>query len=83
MPISLNNNINFVSVHTIIEASFLLVNGVKIYQVKAKDSGINSYLLCLGNISKSFTVHNVKTLNHTDMCIIFKLIMIVFMFMTF
>ena len=28
----------------------LFVNGVKIYQFKAKDSGLNAYLVCSGNI---------------------------------
>ena len=30
------------------------------YQFKAKDSEIEQYLLCLGNISKDFTIHNMK-----------------------
>ena len=28
----------------------LFVNGVKMYQFKAKDSGLNAYLVCSGNI---------------------------------
>ena len=40
--------------------SFLFVNTTKIYQFKAKDSEIKDYTLCLGNISKSFTVNNIK-----------------------
>ena len=40
--------------------SFLLVNATKIYQFKAKNSEIKSYTLCLGNISKDFTVNNLK-----------------------
>ena len=40
--------------------SFLFVNGTKIHQFKAKDSGIKVYPLCLGNISKDFSVDNVK-----------------------
>ena len=40
--------------------SFLFVNTTKIYQFKAKDSEIKDYALCLGNISKSFTVNNIK-----------------------
>ena len=34
------------------------VNATKIYQVKAKDSEIRDYALCLGNISKDFTIIN-------------------------
>ena len=40
--------------------SFLHANSVKVHQLKAKDSEINSYPLCLGNISKGFTVGNMK-----------------------
>ena len=39
---------------------FLFVNTKKIYQFKAKDSEIKSYALCLGNISKDFTINNMK-----------------------
>ena len=40
--------------------SFLFVNATKIYQIKAKDSEIKDYALCLGNISKDFTINNMK-----------------------
>ena len=40
--------------------SFLFVNATKIYQFKAKDSEIKDYTLCLGNISKHFTINNMK-----------------------
>ena len=40
--------------------SFLLVNITKIYQFKAKDSEIEEYALCLGNVSKDFTINNMK-----------------------
>ena len=30
------------------------------YQYKAKDSEIKPYPLCLGNISKMFTIDNIK-----------------------
>ena len=40
--------------------SFLFVNGTKIHQFKAKDSEIKAYSLCLGNISKYFSVDNMK-----------------------
>ena len=35
-------------------------NVVKIYQFKAKDSEIKPYLFCLYNISKKFTIDNMK-----------------------
>ena len=41
--------------------SFLFVNATKIYQLKAKDSSeIKDSTLCLGNISKDFTVNNMQ-----------------------
>ena len=39
---------------------FLDVNGLKIYQFKAKDSEIEPCPLCLGNISKDSTVDTMK-----------------------
>ena len=39
---------------------FLFVNATKIYQFKAKDSEIKRYPLCLGNISKDFSIDNMK-----------------------
>ena len=40
--------------------SYLFVNGTEIYKVKAKDSEIVVSPLCLGNISKDFSVDNMK-----------------------
>ena len=40
--------------------SYLLVNGTEIHNFKAKDSEINTIPLCLGNISKDFSVDNMK-----------------------
>ena len=40
--------------------SFLFVNATKIYQFKAKNSEIKYYTLCLGNISKYFTINDMK-----------------------
>ena len=40
--------------------SYLFVNGREIYKFKAKDSGIVATPLCLGNISKGWTVDNMK-----------------------
>ena len=40
--------------------SYLFVNGTEIYKIKAKDSGIVARLLCLGSISKDFSVDNIK-----------------------
>ena len=40
--------------------SYLFVNGREIHKFKAKDSEIVTYLLCLGNILKDFSVDNMK-----------------------
>ena len=40
--------------------SFLFVHATKMYQFKAKDSEIKKYSLCLGNVSKDFTINNMK-----------------------
>ena len=40
--------------------SYLFVNGAEIYKFKAKDSEIVATPLCLGNISKDWTVDNMK-----------------------
>ena len=48
------------SVHYNGSNSFLFVNATKIYQFKAKDCEIKDCTLCLGNISKDFTINNMK-----------------------
>ena len=40
--------------------SYLFVNGTDIYKFKAKDSEIVTNPLCLGNISKDWSVDNMK-----------------------
>ena len=40
--------------------NFLIINAIKIYQFKSRDSEIKRYPLCLGNISKDFSVDNMK-----------------------
>ena len=40
--------------------SYLFVNGTKIHKFKAKDSEIVATPLCPGNISKDFSVDNMK-----------------------
>ena len=40
--------------------SYLFVNGTKIIKFKAKDSEINLYELCLGDISKEWSIDNMK-----------------------
>ena len=40
--------------------NYLFVNGTEIIKFKAKDSEIVGNSLCLGNISKDFSVDNMK-----------------------
>ena len=40
--------------------SYLFVNGIEIYKFTAKDSEILASPLCLGNISKDWSVDNMK-----------------------
>ena len=41
-------------------SSYLSVNGAEIYNFKAKDSEIVASPLCLGNISKDWSIDNMK-----------------------
>ena len=40
--------------------SYLFVNGIEIIKFKAKDYEITAYPLCLGNISRDWSKHNMK-----------------------
>ena len=40
--------------------SFLFVDVTKVYQFKAMHSEIKDYALCLNNVSKDFTINNIK-----------------------
>ena len=40
--------------------TYLFVNGNEMIKLKAKDSELDSNILCLGNISKDFSVNNMK-----------------------
>ena len=40
--------------------SYLFVNGTEIIKFKTKDSEITAYPLCLGRISKDWSVDNMK-----------------------
>ena len=55
------NNTKFcLSLHYKRANSYLFVNGTEIIKLKAKDPEIVATLLCLGNISKDFSVDNMK-----------------------
>ena len=56
-----DNNKKFsLSLHYNGDNSYLLVSGKEIIKFKAKDSDIVPNILCLGNISKEFSVENMK-----------------------
>ena len=57
--------------------SYLFVNGTEIIKFKAKDSEIVGTLLCIGNISKDWTVDNMK--KNTDFMTIFKVLVLIVM----
>ena len=48
------------SLHNNGSNSFLFITATKIYHFKAKNSETKDYELCLGNISKKFTINNMK-----------------------
>lgn len=47
------------------------INGLKICQFQAKDSQLNSYLLCVGNISEDRLVGNMKKNRTAWVCVSF------------
>ena len=55
-----NNKKFCLSLHYNGANSYLFVNGTKIYKFKAKDSQIVAIPLCLENISKDWSVDNMK-----------------------
>ena len=55
----------FLSFHYNGANSYLFVNGTKIYKFKAKASEILVGPICLGNISKEWSVYNVKRTGFT------------------
>ena len=58
--------------------SYLFVNGTEIHKFKAKYSEIVATPLCLGNVSKDFSVDNTKKQNQMDMFMILVLIIMPF-----
>ena len=50
----------YLSLHYNKENSYLFVNGTKIIKFKSKDPEILPYPLCLGNISRDWSVDNMK-----------------------
>ena len=48
------------SLHYNGSSSLLFVNATKVYQFKANKSEIKEHSLCLGDVSKGFTINNMK-----------------------
>ena len=60
------------------------MNGTEFYKFKAKDSEIEATPLCLGNISKNWSLENMKKKQCLmDMSMILVLIMMLLMLMTY
>ena len=51
---------NYLSLHCNVANSYLFINGIEMIRFKAKDSEILAYPLCLGNISKDWSVDNME-----------------------
>ena len=70
------------SLHSNGRNSFVFVNATKIYQFKAKNSKIKAYALCLGNISKYFTIDNMKKKTGLKRVVIFFLLILILLILT-
>ena len=55
----------YLSVHYNRANSYLFVNGIEIYKFKVKESEISVGPICLGNISKDWSVDNMKKTGFT------------------
>ena len=79
---SINFTVNYkkfcLSLHYNGAKSYLFVNGTEIHKFKEKDAEIVATPLCLGNVSKDFSVDNTKKQNQMDMFMILVLIIMPF-----
>ena len=62
---------------------FLFVNATKYINSKQKSFEIKDYALCVGNISKDFTINNVKITGLKESKFFFLLILILLKLMIF
>ena len=65
MNFTVTNNKFCLSLHYNGANSYLFVNGTKIFKFKAKDSEILVGAICLGNISKDWSVDNMRRTGFT------------------
>ena len=63
--------------------SYLFVNGTEFIKFKAKDSETVATTLCLGNISKDWSVDDMKNLDEMGMFMILVLIMMLLQLMIY
>ena len=63
--------------------SYLFVNGTEIIKFKSRNTEIIPYPLCLGNISKDWSVDNLKKQDLMVSFMILALIIIIFQLMIF
>ena len=68
---TVTNKIICLSLHYNGANSYLFVNGTQIYKFKAKDSEIVVGPICLGNISKDWSVDNMKKTGFIWLCLWF------------
>ena len=73
----------YLSLHYNEVNGYLFVDGTEIIKVKAKDSEITAYPLCLGNISKDWSVDNMKKTGLKVMFMISVLIMMLLRFLIY
>ena len=65
------------------ESSYLFVNSTEIIKFKSKDPEILPYSLCLGTISRDWSVDNMKKSGLNNMFMILVLIMMLLQLMIF
>ena len=60
--------------------SYLFINGTEMIKFKSKDSELTSTILCLGNISKDFSVSNMNKKKQDYMELFMSLVLIMVLF---
>ena len=73
----------YLSLHYNGANSYLFVNGTEIIKFKAKDSEITTYELYLGNISKNWSLDNIKKLVYRVVFMILALIIMLLKFLIY
>ena len=71
------------NIHCVGRNSFLLANATKVYQFKLRNFVKKDYTLCLRNISKDFTINNMKKVGLKRIVNFFLFILILLILMIF